>query len=193
MPNVADDDAWMKLHLRSIGVQRLHAIGVIALRWNLCEYALFSLFCEVAQVSEQKGWLLVHNLKDESIVERIDALAVLREFGSDAKDLIANSTTYYERCRRNRNAVMHAWTRRVNGELLLARKSKKIDRLDVEPFASALPDLRRVAEEMETISRRLFALEQLLHDNGVSQPIPSLDKLTPPKLLWSTPPQAQTA
>ena len=167
MPNAADDDTWMKLHLRSIGVERLHAIGVIALRWNLCEYALFSLFCEVAQVSEQKGWVLVHKLGDISIVERIHALAVLREFGSDNRGLIENATAYYDACRMNRNSVMHAWTRRVDGQLFLARRSNKIDRLDVEPFASALPDLRRVAEEMETISRRLFVLEQLLHDNGV--------------------------
>jgi hypothetical protein len=190
MPTL-DDDPWVASHLRAIGPERLHALGVVTLRWNLCEYALFSLFCEVAQVKEDEGWILAHNVGDIAISERILALAALHGFGSDAKSAIENALDYYDACRKNRNSLMHAWTRRVSGELVLARKSKKMDRADdLEPFASALPDLRRVAEDLDTISRLLFALEHHLRSNDPREPMPWLETPPPPKLLW-TPPQVQ--
>jgi hypothetical protein len=189
-------DRWIRAHLAAIGLKRLHAIGVITLRWNLCEYALFLLFCEMAQVSEQKGRVLAHKLGDVDLSERINALAKLPRvrrddgadakeirFGADAKELIKNATDYYDKCRQNRNSVVHAWTRRVDGELHLARRSKKMVQMDVEPFASSLPDLRRVAEEMGQISHQLFVLEYTLRENDVSQPMPWLEKLPLPTLL----------
>jgi hypothetical protein len=185
-------DPWIQANSFPVGAERLHALGVITLRWNMCEYGLFGVFCEVVSLPIEECWALVHNLGDVAISDRIKALMALRNFHEETAAQVANVIEYYKACNQNRNSLAHAWIRRVSGNPVLARPSKKISRIDPEPFASELEDIRRVANELEILSACLFYLEAIMSESDPVQPLPSRDRLTPPALLWTPPPQVHT-
>lgn len=186
---MTDIDPWMIANSKigptsDLGYKRLHALGVIALRWNRAEQWLFTIFCDVSGYDEAEAWALVFDLGDVSISERIKSLLKIRGFTTEAP-LIENALQVYDVCRRNRNSVMHAWTRGLtdDGHVGFARKSKAADSQDAEPFPSSLDDLRRVAEEIEHLNTRLWLLSCFNQDG---QPTSSLQTLPLPSLLWNS-------
>jgi hypothetical protein len=134
---------------------------------------------------EAEAWALVFDLGNISICERIKLLLKIRAFTMEAP-LIENALEFYDVCRRNRNSVMHAWTRGLSedGHVGFARKSKAADNQEAEPFPSSLDDLRRVAEEIETLNTRLWLLSCFNQDG---EPISSLQRLPLPSPLWKPP------
>jgi hypothetical protein len=52
-------DPWIQANSSPVGAERLHALGVITLRWNMCEYGLFGIFCEVVRLPIEECWALV--------------------------------------------------------------------------------------------------------------------------------------
>jgi hypothetical protein len=159
---MAEADTWMlensKTGHSEIGYQRLHALGVISLRWNQAEQWLFSMFCDVTGYNEAEAWALAFDLGSESIARKIRAFVDLRGFSTE-KPLIENTLEVFGICRQNRNAVVHAWTRGVSaeGQIGLAKKSRKMP-LEAEPLPSTLDDLRRVADEIESLNTRFWLL-----------------------------------
>ena len=158
---MTDVDPWMtansKVDLNSdLGYKRLHALGVITLRWNRAEQWLFTTFCDVTGYDEAETWALVLDLGDTSICKLIKSFLKIRGFETEAL-LIENALEVYDICRQNRNLVTHAWTRGLtaDGHAGLARKSKASYNQDAEPFPSSLDDLRRVAEEKALASELL--------------------------------------
>jgi hypothetical protein len=184
-PDLSIDD-WMTSN-SELGHKRLHALGVITLRWNRAERWLFTIFCDVSGYDEAEAWALIYNLSTPAISERIRSLLKLRNFTAEAP-LIENALEVFNVCRQNRNSVTHAWTRGLSadGQLLLASKSKKADNLDADPFPSSLEDLRRVADEIESLNTRLWLLSCFAED---AQPTSSLEKLPLPSLLVQSPQQ----
>jgi hypothetical protein len=182
-------DPWIASN-SEIHAEKLHAIGVISFQWNRCEFWLFHLFCQVSELPEAKAWTLVFDLGDVSICTRIGVLMASRtDLHPDAVALITNALAIYDLCRQNRNSVVHAWTVGSGSQAPLARKSKKPDQLDAEPFPCELNDLRRVAEEIQWLSRRLFVLNYHFEQGSMATALPSPRKLPLPELLWKPPPQ----
>jgi len=133
-----DVDPWMIANSK-LGHKRLLALGVIAYQWNKAELWLFHIFCDVSGYSEAEAWSLVYDLGDVAICARIKSLLKYRKLTSEAP-LIENALEVYDLCRQNRNSAMHAWTRGISddGQIGLARKSKKADQIEPDPFPSGL-------------------------------------------------------
>jgi hypothetical protein len=180
-------DEWMTAN-SELGHKRLHALGVITQRWNRAERWLFTIFCDVSGYDEAEAWALVYNSSTPAISERIRSLLKIRNYATEAP-LIENALEVFNVCRQNRNSVTHAWTRGLSpdGQLALASKSKKADNLDADPFPSSLDDLRRVADEIESLNTRLWLLSCFAED---AQPTESLEKLPMPILLVQPPQQS---
>jgi hypothetical protein len=182
-------DEWMTAN-SDLDHKRLHALGVIMQRWNRAERWLFTIFCDVSGYDEPEAWALVYNLGTPQIAERIRSLLKIRNFATEAP-LIENALEVFNVCRQNRNSVTHAWTRGLSsdGQLALASKSKKADNLDAEPFPSSLDDLRRVADEIESLNARLWLLSCFAEEG---QPTSSLKRHPVPSLLVQAPQEPNT-
>jgi hypothetical protein len=189
---MSNTDSWVKANSAPLDHKKVHALGLITLRWNRCEYGLFLLFAEVVKLPIKECWILVHNLGDLAIVERIKAMMTERKYDAETIAQITNALEHYKICNENRNSLTHSWTKRVAGEMVLARQSKSIANMNPYPIPSSLADLRRVAEDLDTLSHRLFYLEAILSESDPKQPLPWRERLSPPDRLWSQAPQVPT-
>lgn len=151
-------DEWMRDFSKQLGIKRLHALGCVSQQWNEAERWLFELFCDVSGLSTEDAWLLTYDLSSIALCSRIRILAARKEL--EARPLIENVITAFDQCRKNRNALVHAWS--VNtfspGERILARRSKKPSSPDVTPFRSGVDDIRRVADEISAVKTRMWLL-----------------------------------
>jgi hypothetical protein len=185
-------DPWIKEH-SLLSPDKLHAIGVIAFRWNRCEFGLLHLLSEMVGLPHHELWALVHDLGDVSICARVRTFTSFRDYPPIGAEFIDNCLQVYDLCRQNRNAVIHAWT--VSAfepglELKLARRSKQPHDPYPTPFASATLELRRVAEEIELLDGRIWLLTALIETRELGTPPASLEILPLPELL-STPPRRE--
>lgn len=186
-----NDDPWIKSN-SEIDPAKLHAIGVISFQWNHCEFWLFHLFCGVSGLPEAKAWTLVFDLGDVALCTRIKVLLGGCALHPDGTALVENALEFYDLCRQNRNSVVHAWTQGRGARAKLARRSKKPDQIEPAPFPCELEDIRRVAEEIQWLSRRLWILNVKFEEGSLAQAISSPKILPLPELLWTPPPQAHT-
>jgi hypothetical protein len=185
------DDPWVVSN-SPLPADKLHAIGTIAFRWNECEFWLFLLLCAVSKLPRSDAWAMAHDLGDVAICTRVQVFATFRGYHPDAMALIENVLKVYDLCRQNRNSIVHAWTRTSGPDPSLARKSKKPDDPEATPFPSTLTDLRRVADDVKSLSIRLWLLNCFLEDGSMAKPLASPKKLPLPELLWKPPPQDST-
>jgi hypothetical protein len=187
------DDPWIS-KTSPIGPKRLHALGLTQLRWNICEFGLFNVFCEAVKLPRPECWALAHGLGDVALVERIMAVAKLRRWPAPIATRASEVLSYYDICRQNRNFLVHAWFSEDHDPeaATLTRKSKKIDEMEAEPFKSDLETIRRVADELTDLSGYLFFLEVMLAE-GIEPQMPSLGKLKMPDLLWKPRPPDRKA
>ncbi|MER8995927.1 hypothetical protein [Mesorhizobium sp. M0678] len=184
-----NSDPWIAEN-SPLSPERLHAIGVITLRWNQCEFWLFLLFCKVSGIADKEAWALVYDLGDVAICTRIKAILASRSFHTDGTALILNALDAYDINRQNRNTVAHAWmVGKFDGEYILARRSKKADAIDPLAFKSDLTTLRRVAHEIWLLDTNLWLLCCVIEDNTISGPLKTPKKLLLPDALWVPPPQ----
>jgi len=180
-------DPWIQAN-SPLPADKLHAIGVIAFRWGRCELGLFLLLSAVAKLSRRDVWGMTHDLGDVSICDKIHTFALRRGYHPDGLALIKNALALYDRCRQNRNTVVHAWTFSRSLDPPLARRSRKAIEPEPTPFPSSLADLRRVADDIGGLETRLWLLDCLLEEGMLNGPItfPGIQPL--PEIL-STPPQ----
>ncbi len=167
----------------------LHAIGVIAFRWGRCELGLFLLLAAVAKLPRRDVWAMTHDLGDVSICDKIHTFALRQGYHPDGLALIKNGLALYDRCRQNRNTVVHAWTFSSSLDPPLVRRSRKAIDPEPTPFPSSRTDLRRVADDIGGLATRLWFLDCLLEERGLDAPIASPGILPLSEILW-TPPQS---
>src|SRR5439155_13651064 len=55
-------------------------------------------------------WAMTHDLGDMAMCDRVRTFALFRGYHPDGMTLISNALTIYDRCRQNRNSIIHAWT-----------------------------------------------------------------------------------
>jgi hypothetical protein len=180
------DDSWI-ISNSPLPADKLHAIGVIAFRWNQCEFALLILLADIAELPRRDVWAMVHDLGDISICERVRTFTDFRIYPTSVKDLIKNGLDFYDKCRQNRNVVIHAWTVSAYENTTLARRSKRPHDPEPTPFRSELSDLRRVAEEIEVLSTRLWLLDVLVDEYQQDAALLASLKILPVPELLSTP------
>lgn len=171
---------------------KLHAVGVVAYRWNKCELALLTLLAEITGFPRRDVWAMAHDLGDTSIQERIRTFMLFRGYQGKSKALVDNCIEYYDICRQNRNTIIHAWTQLAHDPdrtVLLARRSRTPLDPDPNPFPSELADLRRVADEIAILETRLWLLDILASGNPSEKAelLTSLETLPLPDTLWKPP------
>jgi hypothetical protein len=178
-------DPWIEAN-SPLPFDKLHAIGVINVRWNRCELWLILLLAAAARMSRRDIWAFVHDLGDIAISSRVETFARFRGHHPYTRELISNALAVYDVCRQNRNCIVHAWTFSTGPNPALLRRSKRPIDPEPSPFPNSVDDLRRVADETYALWFRLSELTRCLQEDV---PLTSLEKLRVPALLW-TPPQS---
>jgi hypothetical protein len=188
MPNFTDDDdAWIEK--AGFDPKVLHALGVVNVAWNSCEHGLIPLFCAAANMGLERAQLMIHDLGDVTICNKITDLLTLRKDYTDAeKQMILSALEAYEVNRLNRNQLSHFTIGPTGGaELELYRRKGPI--LMKESFPSALSDIRRVADDITLLVNYITDLaEYFLTKSRNSDPGPLPGIFRAPKRLWTPPP-----
>jgi hypothetical protein len=187
MPNFPDDDPWIAK--QGFDPKVLHALGAVNVAWNACEHGLIPLFCVATNTSLEAAQLMMHDLGDVTICNKIRDLLPLRPEYSDAeKQMIISALDAYDVNRINRNQLSH-FTIGPTGreELELYRRKGPI--LMKERFPSDLSDIRRVANDIALLISYLGALSTYFRATAskpVAMPLPGI--LRAPQRLWTPPP-----
>lgn len=181
-------DDWIKTH-QELPPAHLHALGCLSLYYNSCEHALFGLFCDVANVTEKRGRILVHDMDSARIWQRISDFA---EIDLDAEMLahIEHARRIFDVCKSNRNSYIHAILGASDTpDKPLGLKFQKGKFFKPKSVDDSLETIRRVADEIEMASRYIATLGLRIHfyRNEKVQPAgerpPSLGKPAIPKSL----------
>jgi hypothetical protein len=172
-------DQWIEAN-SPLPPEKLHAIGVITVRWNRCELQLILLMAAVARMPRRDIWAFVHDVGDVAICSKLETFSLFRGHHPLTRELITNALTVYDLCRQNRNCVVHAWTLSTGPDPTLFRPSKKPRELEPSPFTSSIDSLRKIADEIQTLWFRLWDLVISLETD---EPPTSLEKLPLPALL----------
>ena len=182
-------DSWIR-EQSSIDPAKLHALGMIALGWNLCEFRLFFLFAILLGVPTKTAWVIAHDLGDLAISDRIRELAKIKSLPKKDCETIDGFLKVYDICRQNRNSFVHFQVQRAEqGGFNLARLKGPSGKLDQLP--NALKDFRRVSEEIFDLVRGLKILIDAVRPHaGQLLPLPNIPPM--PELLWKPPQQAPT-
>jgi hypothetical protein len=190
------NDAWIKAN-SEIEAAKLHALGVVTFRWNVCENKLFSLLWTLMNRPSEEAQILFHDLSLDDVMRRIEALAALK-LKKELRLLAAikNGVQVFHVCRQNRNQLTH-FTFSFVGQLgtssfrlALARKSRKPEYTQNVPFADTVNDVRRVARDIRRLNAFLRSVERRVAAKMRPSrkiklrdwPLPQLLPL--PKLLW---------
>jgi hypothetical protein len=186
------DDPWIAEH-SYIDPERLHALGMITLWWNLCERNLFFLFCNVMGCSPRIGWLLAHDLGDLQISMRIREMLKLRPHSADVDELLQNVLKVYDVCRQNRNSLTH-FTPNISSADPTEIKSATFVRMkgpspEPSPLPSALTDIRQVAIEVHYLASYLWRIHKALSARSKGQQAGLPPLVAVPDLLWKPHPQ----
>lgn len=184
------DAEWMAKH-SPINPWKLQALGVITFFWNRCQMALFVMFSGVTKIDANIAFALYQEMGDVSICRRIEEALDIVEHSDDVKSLVRDTLAVYDVNRLNRNQLTHFLPARDDsGRLKFFRQKGPL--LDLQPFPDDLKDIRRVAEDVEALSRHLTAVGQyfLTKVHGaVRRPLPETPPL--PERLWKPPSQDQ--
>jgi hypothetical protein len=193
-------DAWIITN-SDIEPQKLHALGVITLRWNLSEQKLLSLFSSILNCPAEEAHALAHELGDLALISRIKILASIRlKENNQLVTVITNALDAYNVCRQNRNQLTHFDITFIPKEkkiprleLAFARRSKSPEYRKSEPFPDNTKDLRRIARDIRQLNTHLYMVERCVFTNfnpsPVGQVAPLPNRLPVPELLWKPPPQ----
>jgi len=189
-------DTWTIVN-SDVDPRKLHALGVISYRWNICEQLLLGLFVDILDCPNKgEAHVLAHELGALALITRIKFLASTR-FNADQALVaaIANALEAYEACRQNRNQLTHfsiSLQLGKEGGFHLARRSRKPEPPVTMPFSEDVKDLRRVAKEIRRLNLNFKAISRYVKrkrdPEETTQPLPKI--LSVPELLWKPPPQA---
>jgi hypothetical protein len=184
---MATNDEWIASRYPKIP-EKLHALGVVSVAWNEAENWLFWLFSTIVGLPVAESWVLGHELGDVAISERIRALVRLKKVPEKTIEIIENALEFYDICRTNRNQLTHFVVVNYPDDMILKRRSKKPNIYDSSPFDNSLEDIRRVADEIMWIQRRLWVIVVKIGDGaGLATAGPWPSTLPLPDLLWKPP------
>jgi hypothetical protein len=139
--------------------RHMHARGIIAINYNLFEFALAFLLQHYAtpQVSD----FFFDKINNQERVNAIGHFAKLKERDPAVLDLIGHLLTYFETCAQNRNILMHSQHSQgdQSDDILPLAKRSAQDPTKLLYFHLLLPHLRRVADQT---MRGVVFLQELL-------------------------------
>jgi hypothetical protein len=151
---------------------------------------MHSLFGSCAELPERKAWIITHDLGDITICRKIEELLKFERFRRDEIEVVENVLKVYEACRTNRNQLSH-FVAHVSLEAdrwRLGRRKGPSE--EIFTFPDELKDIRRVADEIQTLRFHLKNLANALSPMSRAKRRTLPQTLPEPELLYQRPPQA---
>ena len=185
-------DPWVQSH-SIVTPEKLHALGYLTLSWNTCEYCSHATLAATLNISYPISRILSHDLGNVRIWAKIVQAAKMKNLPEAVQEELAYASKCYDRCRNNRNSFVHAGLGGSGGEdgSILNLIRTKGHALRGEPLQDDLCTLRRVGEEIESITRYVSGLclwiELCLNRqrNGKRRTLPDRPPL--PEFVWKPP------
>ena len=163
-----DADEWIRAH-SPMDPRKLHAMGCLNVEWSTCEYWAHATFGTVLGSKTNVAYAISHDMGDISLWNRIRDVAETRKFEAEDREALSYASKYYERCRTNRNQLVHFSLVMGANELRLARK-KGPKLLEQQLFADSLEDVRRVCMDLSQLRRHLMDLNVCLWGRESGKP-----------------------
>jgi hypothetical protein len=187
-----DRDRWILAH-SPIEAKKLHAIGFITLRWNACELGLRVLLACVTGRGFAETWADHHDFGNKEIAKKIERAVKGSRNSPAAKEAMIYALQLYDINRLNRNQFTHFLASGTKSGLELRNnKNPSWDKIFKLPAIRAeLADIRRVAEEIDTMSNHFAGLfnyfSARFYGGLLAQEPPLPDKPPRPQRLWIPP------
>lgn len=183
-------DTWISSKSSKTDAETLHALGVVSLIWNACEYGLLPLFCTATNIDTRLAWIIIHDLGDIAISNKIHDALALSKHSEDEKEAILYALKLYDTNRINRNQLAHFMPIFGLDGLALFRQKGPI--IWPEWFPSDLKSVRRVADELAALSNYISDVSNyFITKMKGTAPGPLPDRPPLPERLWKPPPQGQ--
>lgn len=183
------DDKWV-VENSQIAAEKLHALGVVAFRWNSAEISLRSTLILLLRLNWNVAWSVIHEMGDMALMVSIREIIESNPVPKEVAETIEHGLKLYDANRLNRNQLTHFLPAALVGSDLTRMKGP---RFDPQPFPDSVGDLRRVADDLADLLEYFGKLLTIMHSRQYSQkpggllpPLP--DKVPLPERLWKPPP-----
>jgi hypothetical protein len=114
------DDPWVREN-SPLSPEKLHALGVITVTWNACQYHLFTILHVVLGGHESEARASSHDMGDISIIEKAAELARAKKLDAQLVELIEDAKRLFDCNLANRNLLTHFRLVAAEDGLRLAR------------------------------------------------------------------------
>lgn len=135
------------------------AVGYLCQQWNVVESLYYGIPCDIMKLSRGYRKLLFRHMGTTTIAEFLSDYAA-EHLSEKSQKQISHVNTYVDRCRQNRNLIVHGIrTTEPNSAQDAIRRNPDRKRKTVELFAVGLNDIRRVCEECDTAGGLVVRLQ----------------------------------
>lgn len=132
--------------------KHIHALGVIAAKYNGLEFSLFCLMMDYTGLSSETAQWLFANLSNNLRLDLLKRCVREKETEPVMKEYVLHFADCFDVCAENRNILMHSMVGKTNDAALLNfAKSSKNDPRKVNTLDLRLGDIRRVADAITIV------------------------------------------
>jgi hypothetical protein len=184
------DDAWIRAN-SELDPDVLHALGVIGLRWNSCEFGLKMLFSLATNIGYPNALLITQDMGSVSISNIIRGTKELpKRFPKNVDDVFF-ALDLFEINRLNRNQLTHYLPAGNQSGETEFRRNKILGGIGGELIPNSVSDVRRVAEEIRALRSYLAQLHNHLTNLHYTAVYPLPERPPLPERLLKPPPPDQ--
>jgi hypothetical protein len=132
---------------------------------------------------------------DISVSSKMAEMLKVIPLATDENEILLQYLKVYDRCRINRNALTHFTATALQSDPTDLANAPfvrmKGNEAKQDFFPSSLPDIRRVALELQTLSLYSWEIYKALSARKEGRPVPLPPLLALPELLVKSPPQTK--
>ncbi len=128
--------------------EHLHALGALALNFNLYELSLLTFFEQYMPLMKPVADYIFEQMSNEARVGLIQRLAELYEADDATKSEIRFALMHFQTCAENHRSLLHSRLQVTAQDVLGLERSARADPGRTLPFGLPLGDVRRVADEI---------------------------------------------
>jgi hypothetical protein len=148
-----DPDGWPDYYVTG-PEKHMHALGVVALNFNMLEATFFTLFRHPLMqngVDLDTTWAIFSRLQDNQKRELMKDIYEKSEPDSAVKSHVKHALSYFDACTHNRNTLLHSIHGGLSDLTLIdLRKNIRGDWSKMQFWNLGLSTLRRIADEMHS-------------------------------------------
>ncbi|MBL6935042.1 MAG: hypothetical protein ISR48_06470 [Alphaproteobacteria bacterium] len=153
--------------------QITHLIGRVAVVWNSTELTLQQLIVEYLDLIDNVGWLIVENMGNKTRCNILRAAVEELEKSEEAKECLLYAVKLFDRCRENRNQLLHSICDIQDGEVTLLKLNKglgdNLHMLDAD-WKTLEETYQAISTTEEYINHLLFFVR--FRRDGSQEPLP---------------------